>query len=125
MVFDTDVLIWIERGHLKAARLLDRAESRAITLQSYLELLQCAKDKQQQKRTKDFIRELQIEVLPLTENIGHRASVYIDQYSLSHSLRAGDALIAATAVENGQPLCSANAKHYKCLPDLEFKALIV
>jgi hypothetical protein len=51
--------------------------------------------------------------------------IWIDQYSLSHGLRAADALIAATAVENGQTLCSANAKHYKFLPDLDFKALRV
>ncbi|WPJ97563.1 type II toxin-antitoxin system VapC family toxin [Coraliomargarita algicola] len=125
MVFDTDVLIWIERGNLKAARHLDAAETRAISLQTYLELLQCAKDKQQQKRAKAFIRDLQIEVLPLTENIGHRASVYIDQYSLSHGLRAGDALIAATAVENNRVLCSSNIKHYQFIPDLEFQPLRV
>jgi predicted nucleic acid-binding protein len=122
MLFDTDVIIWIERGNLKAARLLDRTTLRSISLQTYLELLQCANDKTQQKRTNDFIRDLQIKVLPLTENIGHRASVYIDQFSLSHGLRAADAIIAATAVENGLPLCSSNAKHYKFIPDLDFKA---
>lgn len=63
MVFDTDVLIWIERGHLKAARLLDRTNSRAISLQTYLELLQCAKDKAQQKRSKDFIPDLEFKAL--------------------------------------------------------------
>lgn len=120
MLFDTDILIWIQRGNLKAARLLNRTPERAISLQTYLELLQCAKDKAQQKQAKDFIRDMDLHVLPLTENIGHRASVYIDQFSLSHGLRAGDAIIAATAVEAGEKLCSSNAKHYKFIPDLEF-----
>lgn len=122
MVFDTDILIWIQRGNPRAARLLERSPERSISLQSYLELLQCAKGKPQQKAAKDFIRSFGIQVLPLTENIGHRASIYIEQFSLSGGLRAGDAIIAATAVENGLPLCSSNAKHYKRLPDLDFKA---
>jgi predicted nucleic acid-binding protein len=121
MVFDTDILIWIQRGNLKAARLLERSAKPAISLQSYLELLQCAKGKAQQTAAKDFIREFRIQVLPLTENIGHRASIYIDQFGLSGGLRAGDALIAATAVENGLPLCSSNKKHYRTLPDLDFR----
>jgi len=120
MLFDTDILIWIQRGNIKAARLLNRTAERAISLQTYLELLQSVQNKTQQKQAKYFIRDMQIQVLPLTENIGHRASVYIDQFSLSHGLRAGDALIAATAVEAGEKLCSSNAKHYKFIPDLEF-----
>lgn len=90
-------------------------------MQSYLELLQCSTSRLQQRVTKDFIRDFQINILPLTENIGHRASVYIEQFSLSHGIRAGDAIIAATAVESGLPLCSGNAKHYKMLPDLDFR----
>jgi hypothetical protein len=125
MLFDTDVLIWIQRGNMKAARLVDRSPVRAISLQTYLELLQCAKNKTQQKQAMAFIRDMQIQVLPLTENIGHRASIYIEQFSLSHGLRAADGIIAASAVENGQPLCSSNAKHYKFIPDLEFKHLKV
>jgi predicted nucleic acid-binding protein len=61
-------------------------------------------------------------ILPFLENIGHRASVYVEEYSLSHSMEAGDALIAATAVENGYPLLSANAKHYRAVKELDFKA---
>lgn len=121
MVFDTDILIWIQRGNIKAGRLLERSPERSISLQSYLELLQCAKGKAQQKAAQDFIRSFQIQVLPLTENIGHRASIYIEQFSFSSGVRAGDAIIAATAVENGLPLCSSNAKHFKVLPDLDLK----
>ena len=38
-------------------------------------------------------------------------------------LRAGDAIVAATAVENDLPLCSANEKHYRVIKDLVLKVL--
>lgn len=60
-------------------------------------------------------------VLPLTENIGHRALIYIEEYALSHGLRAGDAIIAATAAENSMALVSGNAKHFKPIKELKLK----
>ena len=59
--------------------------------------------------------------LPLTENIGHRALIYIQEYTLSHGLRAGDAIIAATAAENNMTLVSSNAKHFKPVKELKLK----
>ena len=61
-------------------------------------------------------------VLPLTENIGHRASIYVEEYTLSSSIRAGDAIIAATAVENNMTLSSSNVKHFKVIKELKLKA---
>ena len=49
--------------------------------------------------------------------------MYIEEYSLSHGLRARDALIAATATENNMTLCSSNAKHFKPIKDLKLKLL--
>lgn len=60
-------------------------------------------------------------ILPLTENAGHRALIYTEAYSLSHGLRAGDAVIAATAAENNVTLVSGNAKHFKPITGLKFK----
>lgn len=121
MIFDTDIFIWVQRGNAKAAALIDGAKDRYLSVQTYMELLQCATDKQQQRLVKRFISDLNFSVLPLTENIGHRALVYVEEYGLSSGMRAGDAIIAATASENGMPLTTGNAKHFKVVKELELK----
>lgn len=121
MIFDTDVLIWVQRGNVKAARLIDATSKRCISVQTSMELLQCARDKAQQRIIKRFLNDFSFIVLPFTENIGHRALVYVEEYGLSSGMRAGDAIIAATATENGLPLCSGNAKHFRSVKELELK----
>ncbi len=121
MIFDTDILIWVQRGHQKAARLIDRSKERYLSIYSNIELLQSAKNKQQHNYIKDFLTSFGFLVLPLTENIGHRALIYIEEYTLSHGLRAGDAIVAATAAENNMTLVSSNAKHFKPIKELKLK----
>jgi predicted nucleic acid-binding protein len=121
MIFDTDIFIWAERGNQKAAKLMEKSEERFLSIQTYMELLQCAKNKTQHKHVKDFISSFGFIVLPLTENIGHRASIYVEEYTLSSSIRSGDAIIAATAVENNMILSSSNAKHFKMIKELKLK----
>ncbi len=121
MIFDTDIFIWVQRGNQKASRLMERAEYKYLSIQTYMELLQCSKNKTQHKYVKDFISSFNFMVLPLTENIGHRASIYIEEYTLSSGLRAGDAIIAATAIENNMTLVSSNAKHFRVIKDLKLK----
>ena len=121
LLFDTDIFIWVQRGNLKAAASIEASKERYLSVQTYMELLQCAKDKQQQRTIKRFIAELGFHVLPFTENIGHRALLYIEEYGLSSGMRAGDAIIAATATENGFPLTTADAKHLRVVKDLDLK----
>ncbi len=122
MIFDTDTFLWVERGNKKAAKLMEKTEERFLSIQTYMELLQCAKNKTQHKHIKDFISSFGFIVLPLTENIGHRASIYVEEYTLSSSIRSGDAIIAATAVENNMLLSSSNVKHFKMIKELKLKA---
>jgi len=122
MIFDTDIFIWAQRGNKKAAKLMEVSEERHLSVQTYMELLQCAKNKKQHQYTKDFLTSFDFLVLPLTENIGHRASIYVEEYTMASGLRSGDAIIAATAVENNLPLVSSNAKHFKMIKELKLKS---
>ena len=121
MIFDTDIFIWAQRGNEKAADLIERSDTRRLSILTYMELLQGAKNKAQHKTIKDFLSDFGFTVLPLTENIGHRAAIYIEEYALVCHLRAGDALVAATAVENNISLTTSNAKHFRPLKDLSLK----
>lgn len=120
MLFDTDVLIFVQRGNKRAARLIQKAEERYISVQTYMELLQDATDKKQHEYIHTFLKDFHFRVLPFTENIGHRASIYIEEFSLKHGIRAGDAFVAATAVETGLRLSSSNRKHFKAIRELNF-----
>jgi hypothetical protein len=121
MIFDTDMFTWIQRGNQKAAKLIDRSIERFLSAYSYLELLQAAKNRQQQDYIHDFLSSFGFVSLPLTENVGHRALIYIEAYSLSHGLRAADAIVAATAAEHNMILVSSNAKHFRPIQGLKLK----
>lgn len=121
MLFDTDILIWVQRGNVKAAKLIDSVSSRYLSVQSSMELLQCAQNKAQQLIIKRFLTDFGFVMLPFTENIGHRALVYVEEYGLSSGMRAGDAIIAATATENSFPLHSGNAKHFRSVKELDLR----
>jgi predicted nucleic acid-binding protein len=121
VIFDTDIFIWVQRGNEKAARFIDRAAERFLSVQSYMELIQDAKNKTQLKYVKDFLRDQAFIILPFTENIGHRAAIYVEEYTLVSGLRAGDALVAATATEHNMILVSSNAKHFRPIKELDLR----
>ena len=113
MIFDTDMFIWAQRGNLRAVQMIEAEEERLLSVQTYLELMQGAENKRQHTIIHSFLSDFGFSVLPFSEGISHRASVYIETYAISHGLRAGDALIAATATEHSKTLCSSNEKHFK------------
>ncbi len=84
-----------------------------------MELLQCARNKEQQNHIRDFLVKYNFETIPLSENIGHRAAIYVEEYSMSSGLRAGDAIIAATAAENNLILVTGNENHFRPIKDLK------
>jgi predicted nucleic acid-binding protein len=121
MLFDTDVLIWVFRGNPRAAKLLETAEERSLSVISYMELLQGVRDGREAKAIRAFLADFGFSTVPLSENISHRASIYMEQFGLKTALGVADALLAATAVENRLTLCTANRKHYKPIAELPIK----
>lgn len=84
-----------------------------------MELLQGARDKQEVAHIRRLL--LSFEVIPLSEEIGYRGSVYMEQYALRVAMTPIDALIAATAADRHLTLCTGNAKHFRPIPDLDVK----
>jgi hypothetical protein len=119
MLFDTDVFIWAQRGNRRAMEVMAVATGRFLSVQTVLEFLQCAQNRRQQDEIKDFLLEFGFKTLPFSEAIGTRAVRLIEDYSLSFGLRAGDAIIAATALESGLPLMSGNEKHFRAVRGLD------
>ncbi len=118
MLIDTDILIWYLRGHVLAAAFLRSRQPVTISVVTYMELIQGARNKEELQALRKTIKQWHWQVLPLQEAISNRAALYVEEYCLSHGLRLADALIAATAVEHGLSLASANVKHYRMLNDL-------
>ncbi len=112
MLVDTDVLIWFTRGHVAALERLQTISPRQISAITYIELIQGCRNTNEMRAIKLGLQHVGASVLPLTQRISERAMVLIESYALSHAMRLGDALIAATALEHSLTLLSANRKHF-------------
>ena len=123
MLFDTDILIWALRGNAKAIRAIDAIEEKNVSVITTMELFQGVRNKTERAAIRRFL--IHFNAVPLTENIGHRASIYIEEYSLKIGIGIADALIAATAAENGLTLYTGNARHYRSISEVDLKVFKV
>jgi predicted nucleic acid-binding protein len=121
LLFDTDIFIWVQRDSIKAARLVESVDERHLSAQTYMELFQGAQYKQQHHYVKEFLTNFNFHIIQFSENIGHRACIYIEEYALSTGLRADDAIVGATATENNLTLVTSNARRFKSIKDLRLK----
>ena len=83
-----------------------------------MELAQGVRNRQELHLLQRTIRRNGWRIVPLSEDIGHRASTYVERYALSDGMRLADALIAASAVQFGSALLTGNTRHYRCIPGL-------
>ena len=118
LLVDTDVLTWFLRGPRSARRVIEDCESVEMSALTCMELAHSARDKEELRLLRLTIRLDGRRILPLTEQIGHRATMYTENYASSHGVRLADALIAASAVQHGAVLMTANTRHYECIPDI-------
>jgi predicted nucleic acid-binding protein len=122
MLVDTDVLIWHLRGYPQATRRLDELSALTLSAVSYLEVLQGMRNKAELTAVKKMLQHRAANLLPVSEVITQRAIELMEAITLSHGLQMGDALIAATALNHGLPLLTANLKHFRAVEGLKVEA---
>lgn len=122
MLVDTDVLIWHLRGYPQATRRLDELGALTLSAISWLEVLQGMRNKAEFVAVKKMLDMRSATLLPVTEAITLRATELMEAITLSHGLQMGDALIAATALEHGLPVLTANVKHFGAVQGLKVEA---
>jgi predicted nucleic acid-binding protein len=120
-LIDSDVLIWFTRGHQGAGQRLAAISNWTISVITYLELAQGCRDKAELHRIKQGLSAQKTTILPLSANVGERATQLIDEHALSSGLQLADALIAATAIEHSLVVLTANAKHFGAIPNLKIE----
>ena len=123
MLFDTDVIIWFLRGNAAAAEMLAGVKQREASLITWLELLQGVRNKREMAELEALFPRLGFTILPLSESVGKRAADYLKEHVLKDGLVIADSLIAATAVEHGLSLATANDKHFRKLGNLKLHIL--
>jgi len=121
VLIDTDVLIWHMRGYEHAKKVITGMECRRISIVTRMELVQGLRNKEEQRVLHRFLDQKQFVVYPVSENISQHALFLMEEWCLSHHMLMADALIAATAMEYGLPLLTANTKHYGFLSNLTLK----
>lgn len=122
MLIDTDVLIWMTRGHAGAVAKLQTIMPWRISAVTYIELAQGCRNKEELMRIKKGLALCQTNIPPVSVAISNRAMQLIDAYALSHNLQLGDALIAATALDHNLAVLTANAKHFSPIDGLHIEA---
>jgi hypothetical protein len=122
ILLDSDVLIWHTRGHEQAKTRLAQIDPWRISTITYLELAQGCRSKEELQRVKRGLARKKTEILSITPAICERAMALIDTHTLSEGLQLADALIAATALEHGLVLLTANTKHFQAVKDLKLEA---
>lgn len=113
MLVDTDVLIWNLRGNVHAADRLDAMSGFCVSAVTYMELVQGVRDKGELRALRQSLNFWSARVVQVDEAVSARACFLVEQYALSHSMQMADALIAATALERGLDLLTANDRHYR------------
>ncbi|MEW6237773.1 MAG: type II toxin-antitoxin system VapC family toxin [Candidatus Omnitrophota bacterium] len=118
-LIDTDILIDSLRGDKAAEQFLfDLFEDETIPICviTAMELIRGSRNSAELRTIQQFLERFHI--LPLNHSIANKAYEWMIMFSLSYSLEIPDALIAATASENGLTLFSKNIRHYRMIPNL-------
>jgi hypothetical protein len=114
VLIDSDVLIEVSRGRNAevVAKWKDLSNADGAVLYSPVSVaeLWAGARPNEYETLNNLFRALTC--IPIDEEAGRQAGVYLRQYRQSHGIEIADALIAASAAANSAKLWTRNRKHY-------------
>lgn len=117
---DSDIMVDFTRGNARAADYLDGLGAACfVSAITALELIGGARS-QREVNDLDFLISA-YEQIPPNRDITRRAYSLMKTYARSHGLHTLDAIIAATAIEEGLTLVSKNRKHFQMISELKLE----
>lgn len=119
-LIDTDILIDATRGRASAQDFLVELRRRdpvQTSVVSAMELIVGCRDSSERRQIERFLGHTV--VLPIAPTASEAAYRLVAKYYLSHGLLIADALIAATALDEGLTLYTLNTRHFRMIPDLQ------
>lgn len=118
LLIDTDVLIEYLRGRSEAVEYLESLTSDLyLSVISVVELFAGIKGNEEKKALDQLLQGFII--LPVTEKVARLGGLHRRDYRPSHGTGLADALIAATAEENGADLATFNRRHFPMVSRIE------
>lgn len=118
ILVDTDVLIDYLRGRREAVALIaSTKQSILISSLAVAELYAGVRGEEEEQTIEGFLDTLT--VVPVSAAVAKAAGLYRKQYLKSHGIGLADAVMAATARQEGAALITLNVKHYPMMAGLK------
>ncbi len=121
MIFDTNILIYVDRGVASAKELIMSTPERSISAVTYMEYVPFCRNKRELAVFEKMLDVLQFSIHEIDQAISYQARQMTREYALSHGVEMGDALIASTAMAHREILCTSNSKHFTHIDGLMLK----
>jgi predicted nucleic acid-binding protein len=114
ILIDSDVLIEVSRARDETilARWDELSRGDAVILCTPVNIAELWQGVRPQERKALVDLFAVMTCIPIDAEIGQQAGEYLNQYSKSHSVELGDALVAATASIHNLQLWTRNRRHY-------------
>ena len=119
-LIDTDVMVDVSRRISAAANYLDSLDDITISIITAHELIVGARNQRDAAGIDGLIQTYPVHA-ELGVQVTRLAYELLKRYAKSHGLRTFDALIAATAIEEGLTLVSRNRKHFQMIGGLNLE----
>lgn len=120
MLIDTTIFIDLFRGKNPAKQyLLDLKEAIKISRVVQMELVFGSRSKREMSLIKKQLASLGVEIIEVDSEISKLAGKLLEEKFHSNGLGIMDAIIAATAISQGEKLATHNIKHFQFIDQMK------